>query len=426
MNRLLQIKTHPFRLLLYLEWILLIITIMGELSWEKIPYLKTLLGDLSEQSQPSSSFGLLEILCIFGFGLMGLWLPKGTTISKWLYTALELGIIWLLNVLSDWQVYFLPPYLIVVLRSCLIFPPVERLIASGLVFVSFLLSLVMSANDISAIQQELTQTKPLSVAQIKIWLIISNINTAFLFGLVLVFVLMLVNALLIERQSRQQLTFAHNQLHQYALRIEDQATLQERNRIAREIHDSLGHALTAQSIQLENALLFCHSNPDKTQAFVSEAKQLAAVALKEIRQSISTLRSDPLQEKNLESALVTLIENFGTRTNITLDSTICLRHPMTAEIKTAIYRIVQEALTNISKHSHATQVTLNLRTTLEYLHLFIEDNGRGFNPEQNTTGFGLQGMRERTVALEGNFRLASQVETGCRVTVYIPLGKFLP
>lgn len=425
MNRLLQIKTHPFRLLLYLEWILLMITIISELPWDDIPYLEKLLGDLSTL-QSSSSWGLLKMLCLVGFGLMGLWLPRGATIHKWLYTFLELGIIWLLNALSGWQLSFLPPYLIVVLRSCLIFPPVERLVATGLVFLSCLLSLVISVNDISAIQQEINQPKPLTVTQVKIWLIISSINTAFLFGLILVFVLMLVNALLTERQSRQQLTFAHNQLRNYALRIEDQATLQERNRIAREIHDSLGHALTAQSIQLENALLFCHSHPDKTQVFVSEAKQLGAMALKEIRQSISTLRSDPLQGKNLESALINLIENFSTRTNITLNSNICLQHPVTSEVKTAVYRIVQEALTNIFKHSYATEVTLNLQTQLEYLHLLIEDNGRGFNPEQNTTGFGLQGMRERTVALGGNFQLASQIGMGCCVNVYIPLEKFLP
>ncbi|MBD2363398.1 sensor histidine kinase [Anabaena minutissima FACHB-250] len=426
MNRLLQVKTHPFRLLLYLEWILLVITILGELPWESIPYLGTLLAESSQTSKLLPYSWLLNIICIIGFGFMGLRLPRGTTASKWLYTALELGIIWLVTAWGSWRISFLSPYLIVVIRSCLIFQPTGRLLSTGLVFLSFLLSLVISVKDLPAIQLELTQPRPVTLNQIRIWFIISNINTTILFGLVLVFVLMLVNALLAERQSRQKLTLAHNQLHQYALRIEDQATLQERNRIAREIHDSLGHALTAQSIQLENALLFCHSNPDKTQVFVSEAKQLASIALKEIRQSISTLRSDPLQEKNLESALTSLIEDFGNRTNITLDSTIDLTQSVTIEVKTAIYRIIQEALTNISKHSHAKQVTLKLQTTPEYLHLLIEDNGRGFNPEQNTTGFGLQGMRERTLALEGNFRLASEMGKGCCVTVNIPLRKFLP
>ncbi len=425
-NRLLQLKTHPFRLLLYLEWILLIITVLGELPWEDIPYLERLLGESSNTPKLLPYSWLLNILCIVGFGLMGLRLPQGTTVSKWLYTALELGIIWLVTALGSWRISFLSPYLIVVIRSCLIFKPTGRLLATGLVFISFLLSLVISVKDIPAIQQELTQPKPATLNEIRIWFIISSINTAFLFGLVLVFVLMLVNALLAERQSRQKLTLAHDQLRQYALRIEDQATLQERNRIAREIHDSLGHAMTAQSIQLENALLFCHSNPDKTEAFLTEAKQLVATALKEIRQSVSRLRSDSLQGKTLEAALAILIEDFRKRTNISPDCTISLTYPMSAEVKTAIYRIVQEALTNICKHSDATQVTLQLQTIHRHLHLLIEDNGRGFNLEQNTTGFGLQGMQERTVALGGHFKLASEIGKGCRITVDIPLVKFLP
>lgn len=426
MNRLSLIKAHPFRLLLYLEWILLVITVLGELPWESIPYLGTLLGESYNTQKLLPYSWLLNILCIVGFGLMGLRLPRGTTANKWLYTALQLGIIWLATALGSWRTSFLSPYLIVVIRSCLIFKPRGRLLATGLVFISFLVSLVFSIKDLRAIQLELTQPKPITLNQIRIWFIINSINTAFLFGLVLVFVLMLVNALLAERQSRQKLALAHDQLRQYALRIENQATLQERNRIAREIHDSLGHAMTAQSIQLENALLFCHSNPDKTQAFLTEAKQMAAMALKEIRQSISTLRYNPVQAINLESVLTTLMEDFCSRTNITPDCTIGLTHPVTAEVKTAIYRIVQEALTNISKHSDATQVILLLQTTPEYLHLLVEDNGRGFNPEQNTTGFGLQGMRERTVALGGDFKLTSKIGMGCRVTVDIPLGKFLP
>jgi signal transduction histidine kinase len=400
-------------------------TILGELPWENIPYLATLLGETSQTPKLLPYAWLLNILCIVVFGLIGLRLPKGSTASKWLYTALQLGIIWLVIALGNWRISFLSPYLIVVIRSCLIFKPTARLLATGLVFLSFLLSLLISIKDLPAIQLELAQPQPVTLDQIRIWFIITSINTAFLFGLVLMFVLMLVNALLSERQSRQKLTLAHDQLRQYALRIENQATLQERNRIAREIHDSLGHALTAQSIQLENALLFCHSNSDKTQAFVSEAKQLAAIALKEIRSSISTLRSDPLQGKTLESALTCLIEDFHSRTNIAINYIICCATSVTAEVQTAIYRIVQEALMNVSKHSHATQVVLKFQTTSENLHLLIEDNGSGFNPEQNTTGFGLQGMRERTVALGGQFKLVSQTGMGCRVTIDVPLRKLI-
>jgi signal transduction histidine kinase len=86
-----------------------------------------------------------------------------------------------------------------------------------------------------------------------------------------------------------------------------------------------------------------------------------------------------------------------------------------------LYRIIQEALTNISKHSQATSVCLRLKETEQIIQLTIDDNGRGFDPKANTTSFGLQSMRERTEALNGNFRLTSKPHQGCQIKVEIPL-----
>ena len=248
-----------------------------------------------------------------------------------------------------------------------------------------------------------------------------NINTAIAFGLTLLFILLLVNALLAERQSREKLLLANEQLRSYALRIEDQATLQERNRIAREIHDALGHALTAQSIQIENALLFLPPEAEKTYSFLKEAQRLGARALQEVRRSIATLRSNPLQGRSLEAAIATLIAEFQTTTGITPALLLQVSQPISIEISTALYRIIQESLTNISKHSAATQVSLNLQQNYDTIHLQIVDNGKGFDPTRNTTGFGLQGMRERTAALGGQFLLISQPLQGCRIAISVPL-----
>ena len=248
-----------------------------------------------------------------------------------------------------------------------------------------------------------------------------KLNTTLLFGLVLLFVLLLVNALLAERQSREKLAIAHQQLHQYALRIEDQATLQERNRIAREIHDALGHSLTAQSIQLENALVFLPLNLEKSRTFLQEARQLNANALREVRQSVATLRSNPIQGQSLESALNLLFADFQRHTGIIPDYAINLTQPLSTEVSTTIYRIVQEALTNISKHGEATQIKIDLHSAIDELHLRVEDNGKGFNPSQNTTGFGLQGMRERTLMLGGKFNVVSTPGSGCLITAIFAL-----
>ena len=424
MNQLLQLKPHPFRSLLYVESILLAMTAIGELPWQDLPYLRTLIGESPNETQLNLFSWLLTIACFVAIGLMGLRLPTGKIVGKWLYILLQLALIWLATALGSLDFPFTTPYLIVVIRSCLIFKPTGRILVSSLVFVSFLFLVTIFLQDIQALQLELTKPRSITVERVQMLAIVITINSVFWFGLVLAFVLMLVNALISERQSRQELASARDRLRQYALLIEDRATLQERNRIAREIHDSLGHALTAQSIQLENALVFSQSNLEKTQDFLSQAKQLNAIALKDIRHSVSTIRADPLQGKSLPDAIATLTNNFSATTNITPDCKVCLQSSLTPELNTTVYRIIQEALTNIAKYSKANKVTLELQKNIRSLNLLIEDNGRGFNPQQNTTGFGLQGMRERTLALGGQFNINSSPGKGCKITVDIPLLQF--
>ena len=103
-----------------------------------------------------------------------------------------------------------------------------------------------------------------------------------------------------------------------------------------------------------------------------------------------------------------------------------MTYPFSKEVKLTIYRIVQEALTNIAKHSKAMEVIVDLQTFPEYLQLIIEDNGKGFNPKQNTTGFGLQGMRERVAALGGNIQIFSEINCGCNLIITIPHQIRLP
>lgn len=359
---------------------------------------------------------MLVIMILIGFGLMGLRLPTKRTRNKVLYTALQLVLL-VVTFWLDRRTGFFPLLgLIIVIRSCLIFQQAGRLMVAGLVFIASLLMLFLGMplppRPRPGIPSEAIANTILTL----------NINTAITFGLTLLFILLLVNALLAERQSREKLLQANEQLRQYALRIEDQATLQERNRIAREIHDALGHALTAQSIQLENALLFLPPDAEKTKSFLQESQQLGARALQEVRRSIATLRSNPLQGRSLEDAIASSITEFQSTTGIVPNYTL-QSQPIPTEISTALYRILQESLTNISKHSAATGVSIHLQQRRDTIHLQIADNGQGFDPEQNTTGFGLQGMRERTVALGGQFLLSSQPGQGCRISVSIGLPK---
>ena len=397
-------EANFFSLLLYLEWILLGIAVLTEI----VP---NPLGRFS--ASPVMTIFLIGVL-----GLMGLRLPtQGRAIDKIVYTALEFGLLFLPTMLSGGALRLFPLlYVVVVIRSCSMFQPPGRLIVAGLALACFVLT-TFQIHGLPELHHEIShQTDGVTMFTLRL-------HGTLTFGLVLVFVLMLVNALLAERKIREKLASANDQLRQYALRIENQATLQERNRIAREIHDSLGHLLTAQSIQLENALLFLPSEAERTQSFLTEARQLGSSALHEVRQSVATLRSDPLKGKSLEVTIAHVVKSFHQTTGIIPERLIEVRSPLPGDVSTALYRILQEALTNIAKHAAATHVSLHLWEKSDGIHLLVEDDGYGFHPDQNTTGFGLKGMRERTIVLGGHFTITSQPKMGCQIAVVIPLSR---
>jgi signal transduction histidine kinase len=402
MSRSIEFKNHPFRFLLYLEWILLAIAALTE----TIPVRHSLFPQMFPY------FPQLKILSLAIFGLMGLKLPTGKQIYKIFYTVCQIILILLIADDGRREIRLFPFfYIIVVIRSCLMFEMPGRLAVTGFTFTIFLFGMINRFQHLQVPPkvQERFKFLPLSIA--------------LLVGISLVFVLLLMNTLIAERQSREKLAIANEKLRQYALRIEDQATLQERNRIAREIHDSLGHSLTALNLQLETALKLWQSNPTKAQSFLARAKELGSKALQDVRHSVSTMRSNPLQGLSLKEAITVLTSDFQRSTGVLPICKINLLFDIPNEVSTAVYRIVQESLTNIYKYADATEVKVELTVTKTSLELMIWDNGRGFDLGQNTTGFGLQSMRDRTLALEGNFNINSAPGCGCQVKVDILLPK---
>jgi signal transduction histidine kinase len=241
-----------------------------------------------------------------------------------------------------------------------------------------------------------------------------------LFILVLLFLQLLVDAVLSAHESGEKLAIANERLREYALRIEDLATLQERNRIAREIHDSLGHSLTIFNLHLEAALRLLPADIEEATELLKEAKQVGKTALREVRESVTALRADPLKGKILAEAIASLMADFQKSTNISPVANIQISRPIPDDVKIATYRILQEALTNICKYAEATEVKIDLKTQSN-IELSIQDNGKGFNLAKNTTGFGLQGMRERTQALGGFCQIITAPSNGCKILISIPL-----
>ncbi|RAM53172.1 MAG: sensor histidine kinase [Hapalosiphonaceae cyanobacterium JJU2] len=217
------------------------------------------------------------------------------------------------------------------------------------------------------------------------------------------------------------LLLQYKELRQYLLEIEELAAVQERKRIAREIHDSLGNALTSLNIQLQTARKLWHIDPSQAEQFLTEAQKLGSVAIHEVRQSVCALRTNDTQDKSLEELITLAVENFHQTTRILPYTSISLSTPLPIKVVTTIYRIVQESLTNICKYAQATKVEILVNANHNNVLLIVKDNGKGFSLSQLKTGFGIQGIKERVTALQGNFNIETELGNGCKLTIEIPL-----
>lgn len=204
-------------------------------------------------------------------------------------------------------------------------------------------------------------------------------------------------------------------------RIEQLAVYQERHRLAREIHDTLGHSLVALNIQIDTALTLWQDRPDRAYTFVKDAKRLGAEALQAVRQSVTQMRSDSVQGQLLETAIAKLVEEFQTTTGILPDCEIDLALPLSNELSTAVYRILQEGLTNICKYAEPTIVRIQIGGQDRCLQLVLTDNGNGFELETAQTGFGLIGMKERATNFGGSLEILTAPQAGCQIVALLPL-----
>lgn len=197
--------------------------------------------------------------------------------------------------------------------------------------------------------------------------------------------------------------------------------VEERNRLAREIHDTLAQGLTAVSLQLESvdALLESGTDKEKIQDTVQHALALTRANLEEARRSVMDLRATVLEEKTLYEAIKTLAE----REQVTFELFLAIETPpLPPDIETGIYRIVQEALTNSARHANASQVTIRLAHANGILSLLIEDDGEGFDPDAPPPNrFGITGMNERARLMNGRLHLTTQPGQGTQIEVQIPI-----
>ncbi|MCP4359578.1 MAG: GAF domain-containing sensor histidine kinase [Chloroflexi bacterium] len=197
--------------------------------------------------------------------------------------------------------------------------------------------------------------------------------------------------------------------------------LSERNRLAREIHDTLAQGLTAVSLQLESAdaLLETEVDPERVRQAVQHALALTRANLEEARRSVLDLRAAPLADKTLVDALVALAEKAVVPVDLLV---VGQERPLARRIESGIYRIAQEALNNVSRHSQAASAAVTVTYGASEIRLAVHDDGVGFNPDAVPPNhFGLTGMNERVKLLDGTLRLESSPSAGTRIEVKIHL-----
>lgn len=217
----------------------------------------------------------------------------------------------------------------------------------------------------------------------------------------------------------KELEAANQRLREYAMQVEELAITKERNRLAREIHDGLGHYLTTVYMQIQAARAVMNQSPQKAQELLSTAQNLTQEALVDVRQSVASLRDMPATSMTLDEEIEKLLkgcEGSGIQPELKIIGSPRELSPQTI---LAIFRTTQEGINNTCKHSRARRLSVCLDyTQIDQVKLVLQDDGVG--AEQLEGGFGLLGMRERVNMLNGEMQVRTEPGNGFRLEVCLP------
>ncbi len=251
----------------------------------------------------------------------------------------------------------------------------------------------------------------------------ADLEALLIYGIGIIFSFMMANIATREEQSRVKVEQLLLDLQRSQNQVAELATEKERNRVAREIHDTVGHYLTVVGIQLDNALAYQQIDAKLSNQAMLHAKRAATNALEDVRHSVSRLRDTT--NFSLNTAITQLTKAGG---NIAIERQISGKERHYSQlVLTTIFRIVQESFTNIHKHANATTARLVVNLGPEQATLTIEDNGQGFDladigqMQQNPTAhFGILGLHERLELVGGKLFIESEKGQGTVVKAVIP------
>ncbi len=259
-------------------------------------------------------------------------------------------------------------------------------------------------------------TPGLHSASLSGWLVSSIVGSAlivtFTYGSLMVLVALLTRSLLSEQKSRLE-------AQRLAKEVETLAGQLERTRIAREIHDSLGHTLTALKIQIEVARRFADCDQERFQKAFELAQDLAAQSLTDVRLAVESIR---LSDFDFKQAVAALAEEAQSRLALTVKLDLADSYELPVPESYQIYRIIQECITNTLKHAGATEMSVGVVARPHCIELTVRDNGCGL--EQGAIafdGFGLRGIRERVASMHGTVEFENLTPRGTCLKANFPL-----
>jgi NarL family two-component system sensor histidine kinase LiaS len=202
---------------------------------------------------------------------------------------------------------------------------------------------------------------------------------------------------------------------------QDLATLEERNRVARDLHDSVKQQVFAASLQLAAARARMGRDHEAAGEHLAQAEQLVRQAQRELNVLIHEMRPAALEDRGLAAALRDYVRDWSGRAEIAADFRVRGEREVPLEVEQGVFRVAQEALANVARHSGARRVEIDLLYSQESLTLRVADDGRGFDPGRPGEGFGLVSMRERARRLGGGLGVESSPGGGTRVICTCPL-----
>lgn len=219
-------------------------------------------------------------------------------------------------------------------------------------------------------------------------------------------------------EANEELTEANIKLEEYAKESEKAAETRERNRLAREIHDTLGHSLTGIATGIDACVMLMDVAPDATKAQMRAIADVARQGIKDVRRSVKALRPDVLETTNLGNALNRMVDEMSRSTGVRIDYRCDLNlNCFNKDEEDVIYRIVQECITNSIRHGKADRIEIDITREYNMLKMTLKDNGIGCADVHK--GFGLHHMEERLDMLNGT--LSCNGENGFLVEAQIPI-----